>query len=419
MNGRRQFLRVVGATAAAAVAGGRAAGALAQTSGPAPAVKIAPEHYVPFGRTGMRVSPVAAGLSLKAADLVAAAEAGINYFDTAEKYLDGKHTVMVGEALKGRDRSTIFVNAKFQDGLQWGLTATADAIVARVYKALERLGTPYIDSMMIHNVQRREAVTNPEWLRAFARLKADGKVRFLGASTHDPKLHDIVRTIVESGHYDVLLVAFNPTEGGNLYGSPGWPSTPRLLEAAHAKGLGVATMKIMIGAVAANAVTGVGRDGIDPNDILGRGNYLEARIAATRWVLSHPFVDVVQYTMTGSGTIQAAVTAATRPYERADADRARAWHAATTGSACPIPCPAPCLQACPADVAIPDVLHHRMYYEQFDLQKQAMLDYAALPPAKRATACADCSTQACVGACVQGLPLHALLTSSHSVLSLG
>ena len=36
---------------------------------------------------------------------------------------------MVGAALKGRDRSSIFVSAKFQEGLQWGLTATTDQIV--------------------------------------------------------------------------------------------------------------------------------------------------------------------------------------------------------------------------------------------------------------------------------------------------
>ena len=176
----------MGATAAAAVTGTPDAGAAAQVARPVLAEKVTPDHYVPFGRTGMRVSPVGAGLSLKAADLVASADAGINYFDTAEKYLDGKHTTMVGEALKGRDRSKIFVNAKFQDGLQWGLTATADAIVARVHKALERLGTAYIDSMMIHNVQRREAVTNPEWLRAFERLKSDGKVRFSGRPRTTP-----------------------------------------------------------------------------------------------------------------------------------------------------------------------------------------------------------------------------------------
>ena len=66
-------------------------------------------------------------------------------------------------------------------------------------------------------------------------------------------------------------------------------------------------MKIMIGAVAAEVVTGVGRDGVDPNDIAGRGRYLDARVAANRWVLSHRFVDVVQYTMTGPDTVQAAV----------------------------------------------------------------------------------------------------------------
>ncbi len=295
---RRRFLTSVFGLGAAAAVGRASPGEGAQPpANPATAAlgRIPEDRYITLGRTAVRVSPVAAGLALKAEDLVASADAGINYFDTAEKYLNGQHNRMVGEALKGRPRDRIFVSAKFQDGLQNELTATTQQIVTRVYQCLERMGTTYADCMLIHNVQRPEALDNPEWLRAYERLKADGKVRFLGASTHDPKLVPILARAIESSRYDLLLLAYNPTTGGDLYGSPGWPEMLRLLEQARAKNIAVATMKIMVGAVAANAVTGVGKDGIDPNDIVGRGKYLDARVAATRWVLSNPAVHVVQY----------------------------------------------------------------------------------------------------------------------------
>lgn len=424
MSGRRRFLQALGAVAAT----GTAVPASARTTqvapprppdvAPAPSPRITSDHYVTLGRTGMKVSKVAAGLSLKAEDLVGAADAGLNYFDTAEKYMNGKHTEMVGVALKGRDRSKIFISAKFQDGLQNDLTATTDEVVARVHKCLERLGTTYIDCMLIHNVQRPEALTNPAWLRAYDRLKVDGKVRFLGASTHDPKLPAIVGGIVENVRYDLLLLAYNPTTAGDLYGSPGWPAIPKLLEVAGKRNMAVSTMKIMVGAVAAGAVTGVSKPGYDPNDIAGRSTHLDARIAATRWVLTNPNVQVVQYTVTSPQVVAAAVEAATTPFRKKDADLARAYHVAMTGRACPIPCPAPCLDACPANVAIPEILHHRLYYEQFGLQKQAMLDYAALGPGGQAVACQTCVSQACIRACPEKLPVFTLLTASHDVLRL-
>lgn len=419
MTSRRRFLSTLGTLSVSAVAVGHG---VKQTASSAPAATAAsriPESaYVELGRIGMRVSPVAAGLSVKAEDLVRSADAGINYFDTAEKYLNGQHNRMVGEALKGRRRESIFISAKFQDGLQNELTATTDQIVRRVHECLERLGTTYIDCMLIHNVQRVEALDNPAWLAAYQRLKADGKVRWLGASTHDPKLVPILERAIASNRYDLLLVAYNPAAGGDLYGSPGWPAMLTLLEHARAKNIAVATMKIMIGAVASGVVKDVGPDGIDPNDIVGRGKYLDARVSATRWVLSNPAVHVVQYTMTGPGTVAAAVDAATSRFRPADAARARAYHEAARGRACPIPCAAPCQTACPSMVAIADILRHRMYYEHFGLQKQAMLEYAALPVSVQADACRLCESQACTAACPSGRPVKVVMRDVHETLAL-
>ena len=414
---RRRFLKSVIGIGAAAVTGtpGRAR---ASQGTVAPLTRIPEDRYVTLGRTGMRVSPVAAGLALRAEDLSASADAGINYFDTAEKYLNGQHNRLVGAAIKGREREKLFISAKFQDGLQNELTATTDEIVARVHQSLERIGTSYADCMLIHNVQRPEAVDNPNWLRAYERLKADGKVRFLGASTHDPNLVSILARAIESSRYDLLLVAYNPTTGGDLYGSPGWPGMLKLLEQAHAKNIAVSTMKIMVGAVASNVVSGVGKDGLDPSDISGRGKYLDARIASTRWVLSNPAVHVVQYTMTSPETVAAAVKAATTPFKAADAALAVAYHRSVRGEGCPIPCAAPCQTACPSGAPIADVLRHRMYYEHFGLQKQALIEYADLRPTVRASACAACSSQACTEACTNGRPVKALMREAHEMLSL-
>ena len=380
--------------------------------------RIDSSEYITLGRTGFKVSRVAAGLSLDAEALIASADAGINYFDTAEIYLDGEHAKMVGAALKGRPRKDIFVSAKFQPGLQNDLTATAEDVIRRFHMFLDWLRTDYIDCMLIHNVQRPEALTNPAWLEAYRRLKAQGRVGFLGASTHDPKLHEILARAIETNLYDLLLVAYNPTSEGDLYGSAGWLRLPKLLEEAKAKGIAVSTMKIMIGAVAAGAVSGLGPDAVDPNDIVARGKYLGARVAASRWVLSNPNVDVVQYTMTGPGTIAAAVEAGTTPFVEADAELARVYHQFASGIGCPIPCSAPCRAACPADVAIADVLRYGMYYDHHGLHQHARLEYASLPVESRADICLTCESQACLDACPDGVPVSALTRRAHTQLSL-
>ena len=413
MIGRRSFI----GTSIGAAVGASVPAHEAQVLSPAP-TRIDRSDYITLGRTGVRVSKVAAGLSLSADDLVASADAGINYFDTAEIYLDGEHAKMVGAALKGRPRKDIFVSAKFQPGLQNELTATTEDVIRRFHTFLDWLGTDYIDCMLIHNVQRPEALVNPAWLGAYRRLKAQGRVRFLGASTHDPKLHEIVARTVETNLYDLLLVAYNPTTEGDLYGSAGWPRLPKLLEEAKAKGIAVSTMKIMIGAVAAGAVSGLGADAVDPNDIVARGKYLGARVAASRWVLSNPNVDVVQYTMTGPGTVAAAVETGTTPFVAGDAELARVYHQFATGTGCPIPCSAPCRTACPADVAIADVLRYGMYYDHHGLYAQARLEYAGLPPENRANICLTCESQACLSACPEGVPVSALTRRAHTQLSL-
>jgi predicted aldo/keto reductase-like oxidoreductase len=117
--------------------------------------------------------------------------------------------------------------------------------------------------------------------------------------------------------------------------------------------------------------------------------------------------------MTGPETVAAAVRAATTGLDKKDEAVARAHHEAVRGRGCPIPCPSPCLTACPAGVAVPDVLRHRMYDRHFGLTDQARLEYRELPVLRRAQACLTCVSQACVTACPEGLPVASLTRDAH------
>jgi 2,5-diketo-D-gluconate reductase A len=116
----------------------------------------------------------------QAADAVAAGiEAGYRHVDTATKY---GNEAGVGEGIRrsGIDREELFVTTKL-DGQFQGSDRAIDGIRA----ALERLGTSYVDLLLIHwpLPARDEFVST--W-RTFERLHADGLARAIGVSNFKP-----------------------------------------------------------------------------------------------------------------------------------------------------------------------------------------------------------------------------------------
>jgi 2,5-diketo-D-gluconate reductase A len=116
----------------------------------------------------------------QAADAVAAGiEAGYRHVDTATRY---GNEAGVGEGIRrsGIDREELFVTTKL-DGQFQGSDRAIDGIRA----ALERLGTSYVDLLLIHwpLPQRDEYVST--W-RTFEKLHADGLARAIGVSNFKP-----------------------------------------------------------------------------------------------------------------------------------------------------------------------------------------------------------------------------------------
>ena len=74
-----------------------------------------------------------------------------------------------------------------------------------------------------------------------------------------------------------------------------------------------------------------------------------------------------------------------------------------------------CLDRCPEGVPIHDVLRHRMYFEGFGAEKEAMRLYAALET--KADRCLGCSAP-CAGACPYGIPIADRTREAHRLLTL-
>jgi len=118
----------------------------------------------------------------------AALEIGINMFDHADIYAAGKAERVFGQVLKDRPglREQVLIPSKcgirFQDGPDQPhrFDFSEAHILHSVDGILERLGTEYIDFLLLH---RPDPLVDPEEVAsAIHRLKASGKVRWFGVS---------------------------------------------------------------------------------------------------------------------------------------------------------------------------------------------------------------------------------------------
>jgi ferredoxin len=74
-----------------------------------------------------------------------------------------------------------------------------------------------------------------------------------------------------------------------------------------------------------------------------------------------------------------------------------------------------CLGACPEQLAIHDVLRHRMYFEDYGDEKEAMRLSSRLE--RDASVCAGCAAP-CAGACPVGIPIQERMVGAHEMLTL-
>ncbi len=100
--------------------------------------------------------------------------------------------------------------------------------------SLQRVGVDYFDIVMCpHGANSPEDLECPEIVETFQQLKKQGKVRFLGVTSHnDPA--GVLRAATAAGYYDVAMVAYNVINGGYL---------EEAIRQAAAKGMGVISMK--------------------------------------------------------------------------------------------------------------------------------------------------------------------------------
>ena len=131
----------------------------------------------------------------------ASVDRGINYFDTAEAYNEGRSESSLGEAIKGISRDKIVIGTKVSPSNCYKKT-----LIEHCTASLKRLQTDYIDLYMIHwpihphsirhFTNDLKIIENPpaieEALETLRELKQQGKIRYIGVSNFsNNRLNDL------------------------------------------------------------------------------------------------------------------------------------------------------------------------------------------------------------------------------------
>jgi predicted aldo/keto reductase-like oxidoreductase len=371
---RREFLKagLIG-TSSAFLGMNGLAGAAEQFAAPGPFVFPKPV-YRTLGRTGLKITVVSFGAMLTPESEVmrVAFENGVNYVDTARRYMGGKNEETVARALKGM-RDNMYVATKTQP-----TSISKEDIIRDVETSLKMLGTDHIDVIQLHNLTDKERLFIAETREAYTKLRQQGKVRFFGITTHKNQA-EVINALVDDPEkfFDTVLVAYNFKSDKDVAAA--------IARAADAN-IGVIAMKTQAGGYETSAL-----GPISPHQ------------AALKWVLQNRHITAAIPGMKEIAHLKEAIQVMGMPFTYADRRILEKYSAAVQPYYCGF-C-GKCEGSCPLGVDISTVNRSLMYAEGYKNADLALATYRELPARSSAIACLDCS--GCSAACVRGLDISA------------
>lgn len=130
---------------------------------------------------------------------------GINYYDTAYMYHDGKSEKFIGQALKKYDRSTFYLATKMPI---W-MAKTPTEMKQIFENQLKNLQTDYIDFYLFHSLNKANFEKCIEFglYDYLSEKKRQGVIRNLGFSFHD--IPNVLEKICETYSWDFAQIQLN------------------------------------------------------------------------------------------------------------------------------------------------------------------------------------------------------------------
>jgi predicted aldo/keto reductase-like oxidoreductase len=309
-----------------------------------------------------------------------AVDMGINYFDTSRNYQNGQNERLVGVALGAR-RKEIFLASKSSDNPNSG-----PGILAEIETSLKELNTDHLDVWHLHGLGNPAQITD-ELVEAERKAKEQGKIRFIGVSTHN--LPAIVDRVIEA-KIEVVQVQYNFASAAS-YG----PAIDKL----HDAGVGVIAMKVMA------------RSG-------GRGGGRAQRpanfaAAALKWAIHNPAIATTVPSMTDNDQLQENFRAMSERFTEEDSkvlvarlEEIGPYFCRMCGS---------CEGQCPKGLPVADMVRFVMYadgYGQFPLGRE---HFQRMSAEHQSVRCSDCAT--CAVHCPQGVHVSARLARAQELFA--
>lgn len=360
---RRSFLKT-GVTGAAAVIAGSSAGAFTPSG---TRMNIVTRD---FGATGLRLPVVSMGVmnADNPALVRAALDKGLVHFDTANGYQGGRNETMLGEIFKDYPRDSYVLATKVRPagmerrtGLP-GAETTAKAFLDDFEVSMGRLQLDYVDILYVHSISSAEMVNHAEIVGAVQQLKRDGRVKFIGISTHtnEPLVID---AMVDAGIWDVVLTRYN-------YTLSYIDDLNRALSRAASAGMATVAMKTMAGGW-------LDRERTKP---------VNTR-AALRWSLANPDIHTTIPGMTTFDQLEDNLLVLADP-EMNDEDRNNLITASASPGMFCTTCNQ-CLDVCTKSLPVPDLMRAYMYAYGYVNNEKAYTLLTDL--GKGVDPCSDCS----------------------------
>lgn len=328
--------------------------------------------YRTLGKTGLKLPIISMGVmnSINPKLVEAVLDAGIIHLDTAWYYFGGYNENMIGEVIKDRPRSSYVIATKVWEprDRKTGLypkDARADTFLEKFETSLKRLNLDYVDILYHHNVYRVESMMYEPYVNALQKLKKEGKVRFIGVSTHKNE-PEIIRAAADSGIYEVVLTAYNFRQ---LYHK----EVAKAAAYAAKKGLGIVGMKAIAGR---------------SHYIHGRGPTKNAK-AALKWALQDENFHTNIPGMTSFDHLDTDLSIMENleltPQEKAAIEKEKEMSSLYCQQC------DQCLSQCPRGIYIPDLMRSYMYaysYKNLNAAKEALDDMNLKNiPCKECTTC--------------------------------
>jgi uncharacterized protein len=356
-------------------------GASAASSAPSQGAGKTALSYRTLGKTGLKVTSVGYGcmITSDASVVSRALDLGITYFDTARGYMQGNNERMVGAAL-GAGRKNIALSSKSHG-------ATKTEALKELDTSLKELDTDHLDIWYMHNKVKPEELSD-ELVDAWETAKKQGKIRFIGVSTHDPI--PLVDRILQVGKFDVVLSTYNFTMGTNRDAA---------FKRLRDSGIGLVAMKVMAPAGRGQAHPTMKREG--------------GPLAALKWVLKNPMISTTVPSMTDMDQLDVNIRAMAEPFTSRDEKLLVALNEDIRPYYCRM-C-FECSGQCPKGLPVADTIRFLSYadfYGQYALGRERFLE---LPDQVRGIRCSDCGS--CAVDCPNGVHVRDRLVRAQELFA--